>query len=1109
MLLLLPFAPSRSRHRARPPARRPTRLLPGPVPVRLHPALPLSLAILLGGPLLSVLLLAVPLLAQAPPPQESWRTFRTPHFEVVFPEGLEGLAGRAAERAERGLARLDGFGVLPDEPIQLLLTDHVDLSNGFARIAPYPRVTIWARPPAEGMSAMPYDDWLELVITHELVHILHLEMTSPLGRWARRLTGRLPSAWPHFPAFLLPTWGVEGVAVQAESDFTGAGRLHGARFDATIRAALLEGRGERLDQVTGNAPHFPGGERPYAWGGPFFHDLAHEHGPDAVAKFVERQATRLNPLALESAARDAFGASLSTLHEGWLAHREAEARARLAAIELRDLAPTPERLTVGERGAFFPHFVREGGGWVLAWTRVDGIRDPQVVVGTASPRVLASLHLASPLASGPGDHLFTVQPEYRDRYRIGGELWRLDGEGGRVRLRLRGPEGSGFPGAGTDLLRVAGADLHPGHGWIVAVLEGEGTKTLALLDPEGQWVRTLAPPDPGVHWSHPRWSPDGREVALLRWRAGGWWAVGVLEVPEVQAPGGASPSSSRSPVSPPVAHPPEYPPSPGRLPPLEGVPSFRVVEELAVPVSGVAWFPEGDGLLWTSERDGVSNLYHLRRSEGWGGRVRQLTDLPTAAAFPTIAPEGNEVVFSLLTGTGWDLARIPWSPEAGFEPVRPPPRLPPGPDMEEGFEARWEPVETRSWSPRATLRPRHLLPVLDGAASLQGLELLPTRVGVESWAADVVDRHRWDLRLTLPVGGPGRGWEGTASWRWAGLGNPVLVGGVEQRWRVAGVVATPDPEDPDPLGVVGRERAVALSAGVLRPRWRSSVQGVWEVRGIREDLFLVESGGGLSSRAALLRPRRELAQGAFTLSASTARSAPYHPGPARGASLALRLRERLDVGVPDSLRGVPGVDGSRRDLVAQGRAYRAVGTRGLARAGGTPPVFALRGSVGAASGPGAGAGTFLLGGGGGGGAGALGFTWDRAPGAFAVRGFEEGTGGGARAWGGGAELRIPLAVVHRGLVAPGGGLLPAHLDRVAGTLWLEGAGTLPGGREAGGSQGGVTRLAASGAEVALLHTLFFGSPSLLRAGIAVPLAGAPPGRVLPGPSLYAAVGWGF
>ncbi|MDE2750986.1 MAG: hypothetical protein OXI83_00275, partial [Gemmatimonadota bacterium] len=136
--------------------------------------------------LFSLSVLAVPLFAfahpahsQAVPPDEDWRQIETEHFVVTYPERLEELARSAGSMAERAWVLLaDRFVETPDTPVQFLLTDHADIANGFASPAPYNRITVFARPPMEGGTISYFDDWLELVITHELVHAFHLDMTG-------------------------------------------------------------------------------------------------------------------------------------------------------------------------------------------------------------------------------------------------------------------------------------------------------------------------------------------------------------------------------------------------------------------------------------------------------------------------------------------------------------------------------------------------------------------------------------------------------------------------------------------------------------------------------------------------------------------------------------------------------------------------------------------------------------------------------------------------------------------------------------------------------------------------------------------------------------------
>jgi hypothetical protein len=169
---------------ARPvPRRRPACTL------RAHRAHTLLLAVAL------LLARGTPLAAQALPPDEDWLTFETARFRVTYPVRLEALARRAGARAERAWDQL--AELLPREPgarVDLVLTDHVDFSNGFASITPRKRIVVYARPPVDGFGLTYFDDWMELVVTHELTHVFHLDYTGTLGRLLRAVFGRVPAS---------------------------------------------------------------------------------------------------------------------------------------------------------------------------------------------------------------------------------------------------------------------------------------------------------------------------------------------------------------------------------------------------------------------------------------------------------------------------------------------------------------------------------------------------------------------------------------------------------------------------------------------------------------------------------------------------------------------------------------------------------------------------------------------------------------------------------------------------------------------------------------------------------------------------------------------------
>src|SRR5688500_18842006 len=159
-------------------------------------------------------------------PDARWWTFDTPHFQVHYQDGLEALARRAAARAEEARTELTGALVQPPRGrIHLVVADNLDYANGLANIFPRNRIVVYVHGPVEEPSLAYAYDWLELVVSHELAHIHHLDYASPTIRAARRVLGRNPAL---FPTANVPQWTTEGLATYLESRLTGAGRVHGS-----------------------------------------------------------------------------------------------------------------------------------------------------------------------------------------------------------------------------------------------------------------------------------------------------------------------------------------------------------------------------------------------------------------------------------------------------------------------------------------------------------------------------------------------------------------------------------------------------------------------------------------------------------------------------------------------------------------------------------------------------------------------------------------------------------------------------------------------------------------------------------------------------------------
>jgi hypothetical protein len=196
-----------------------------------------------------------------------------------------------------------------------------------------------------------------------------------------------------------------------------------------------------------------------------------------------------------------------------------------------------------------------------------------------------------------------------------------------------------------------------------------------------------------------------------------------------------------------------------------------------------------------------------------------------------------------------------------------------------------------------------------------------------------------------------------------------------------------------------------------------------------------------------------------------------------GFSSLLRIRSSRQLSTVNTQAGTIGADRSFDDFFARVSMARSIPGPGFSN-----HVASVKLSFGAAQGPGADSQHFTVGGTPGN-ALLLGNV-EVIPGRrflYPIRGYFEGTRSGRYAWAGSAEYRVPLMNVDRGL-----GLFPSHLDRVSGSIFLDGGNAWGIAVDEADIDRGKTLL-ASGVEIQSSVSLFFTNPLLLRAGYAFQL----------------------
>ena len=121
-------------------------------------------------------------------PELNWQVLTTEHFRVIYHEGLETIARRAAVIAEAAYEPVtELYDYKPSGAVRLILKDYDDYANGAAFFY-HDAIEIWTSPLDHDYELRGTSDWLHNVITHEFVHIISLGAM-------RKSSQRVPAAF--------------------------------------------------------------------------------------------------------------------------------------------------------------------------------------------------------------------------------------------------------------------------------------------------------------------------------------------------------------------------------------------------------------------------------------------------------------------------------------------------------------------------------------------------------------------------------------------------------------------------------------------------------------------------------------------------------------------------------------------------------------------------------------------------------------------------------------------------------------------------------------------------------------------------------------------------
>jgi hypothetical protein len=222
--------------------------------------------------------------------EDSLQTIETEHARIHFHQDYQAFAQQVASKFEPIYADVsDRVGFEQNDKLDFLIGDDFHQANGYAiPLTAGKIVKVFSSSPRSEEALGAYNDWLDLVISHELTHKIH--MSQPSRSWRSMLDSSvLDSDILNFPRY--PRWVTEGYATVIETEYTGQGRVNSDYIKAMLQQWATEGQLPSYDALNGNSS-YEGNRMAYYQGSAFLFWLQTNYGQEKLQQLWKRSTAK-------------------------------------------------------------------------------------------------------------------------------------------------------------------------------------------------------------------------------------------------------------------------------------------------------------------------------------------------------------------------------------------------------------------------------------------------------------------------------------------------------------------------------------------------------------------------------------------------------------------------------------------------------------------------------------------------------------------------------------------------------------------------------------------------------------------------------------------------